>query len=178
MINLLSLIEKKKILREYRFRLGAIFFFGVFLLELLTLALLIPSYATINSSAKVLAADLEAKKANALPGGDAAQVELNKIKGEIELLNATNAVLDIPPSSILEDVFEVKPKGIDISSFVYGRTETTVVLQASGVAQTREDLFAFQRSLRANAHFDDVQYAQNFITKKNDISFQLTLKLK
>lgn len=178
MINLLSPIEKKKILKEYRLRLGVIVLVGVLTLEIIGFMSLVPSYAAIASSSGALSEQLAEKKMVALPGGDETQKKLDVIKKEIGLLKVMNGVKDIPPSSVMGDALKVKPEGIDVSVFAYGRSGEDVMIQIGGVARTREDLLAFQRSLKGNSHFADVRYAESFITKKTDINFQLTFKLK
>ena len=65
-----------------------------------------------------------------------------------------------------------------MTSFAYGHSADATLVQVGGVARTREDLLCFQRSLKANVRFDEVRYADSFITKKTDINFQLTLKVK
>jgi hypothetical protein len=179
MINLLSPAEKKKIKREYFLRIGVIAAIGLLVLELVVIGTLVPSYLAITSSVRALSDELELKKANILPGNAEAQVELVTLKEKIALLKSTTATSEIPVSTIIEEVLKEKPRGVDVSLFAYGNSGSDIVIQIGGFARTREELLAFQRSLsKSEGIFTDVQNAQNFITKKTDITFQLTLKLK
>lgn len=179
MINLLTPIEKKKILKEYRLRLGVTTLVGILVLELVSFVSLIPSYAAISSSTTQLAVDLAHRKSVALPGGDETQKQLDIIKQEIGLLKEGSSVLDAPASSVLENILKVKPKGIDVSLFAFSRTGIDTLVQVSGISGTREDMLSFKRALESDVHFTHVSYADNsFMTKKTDINFSLTLKLK
>ncbi len=179
MINLLSPSEKKKILREYYVRLGVLVALGVLLTEIVTFAMLLPSYAAITTEVDALTTELNERKSAVLPGDEEAQQELNMIKEKVALLKPSSAPLDRAPSVVLMEMLREKPRGLDISSFTYGRSNADVLIQVGGMARTREDLLAFQRSLlREDSIFTDVRYSENFLTKKEDINFQLTIKLK
>ncbi len=177
MINLLSPVEKKKILKEYHLRLGVVVLNAVFVLELIAVILLVPSYLAIRSSVNALSDELAQRKALVIPGGNEAQQDLDVIKKEIGVLKES-VVPESLPSAVVAAVLSVKPEGIDVTSFAYGHSADATLVQVGGVARTREDLLFFQRSLKANVRFDEVRYADSFITKKTDINFQLTLKVK
>lgn len=177
MINLLSPIEKKKILKEYHLRLGVVALIMTLMLEILAVVLLVPSYLTIRSSSDSLAEDLAARKSMVIPGGNEAQRDLDIIKKEIGILKHGDNAAALP-SFVIAEVLKVKPEGIDVSSFAYGKNGTEYQVQVGGMARTREDLLFFQRSLKANPRFVDPHYADSFITKKTDIAFQLTLTVK
>ena len=177
MINLLSPVEKKKILKEYHLRLGVVVLNAVFVLELIAVILLVPSYLAIRSSVNALSDELAQRKALVIPGGNEAQQDLDVIKKEIGVLKESIAPESLP-SAVVTAVLAVKPEGIDVTSFAYGHSADATLVQVGGVAHAREDLLFFQRSLKANPRFDEVRYADSFITKKTDINFQLTLKVK
>lgn len=179
MINLLPQSAKKKLLDEYRLRAGVIIFCALFILEVFTLLVLAPSYYLIDTTQQILHVEIAAKKALVPVGEQDAQKQIAIIKSEMALLNPSQGPGGSVPSQILGDILAQKPVGIGIHSFAYGRTSALVaVAQLSGSADTREDLLAFQRKLKDNAHFSDIKYAQSFITKKTDIDFQLTLTIK
>jgi hypothetical protein len=183
MINLLPQFEKKKLLNEYRLRAGIIVLGTVLILELLMAVLLSPSYYLIKTTEKTLRADLVLKKqiASSTVGEDP-QKKSALIQAEATLLNPPNPParpIDMLPSQILGEILTQKPSGIGVHSFSYAKSGTAAAAaQFSGVAETREDLLAFQRMLKENLRFSDIKYAQSFITRKTDIDFQLTVMIK
>ncbi len=165
MINLLPRAEKKKLMKEFRLRYAALVLGAIFALQVLTFALFVPSYYAITNTTKSLAVDLANKKTLASPGGDEAQKGLNILKSEIALLKPDATNVGLPPSQLMTELLSQKPSGISISAFAYGRpSPTSVALQLSGMAATREDLLLFQKLLKDNPHFSEIHYAQSFIT--------------
>jgi Tfp pilus assembly protein PilN len=178
MINLLPTSEKKKLLKEYRIRLAVTILWGILLLQVLAFAALVPSYQRISSSTNILESQLAEKKSTQLPGGDEVQNKINTIKKEIALLKPTVTSVDIPPTEVIALILNMKPSGIVVSSVAYGRAGTSALIQLSGIADSREDLFTFQRLLSQDPRMSDIRYAQSFITKKAPIDFQLSVTIK
>ena len=175
MINLLPQHEKKKLLKEFRLRFVVLALLTLLLLEVIMFVSFIPSYYSLTAATSDLETSLAFKKKQAPPGSDATQNDLNTIKNEIALLKFGNETL---PSDIMTTVFAAKPQGVNVSRFTYGHSASAISVQLSGVAGTREDLLLFERLLRNSPLFSNVSHAQNFITKRTDIEFQLTLSLK
>lgn len=178
MINLLPRTEKRKLQKEFRLRYAVTALWTFLILEVILLALLVPSYLKINLTMMGIEDDLAAKKAVAIPGGEDAQNGINKIKGEIALLKPTNTNADIAISQLMTEILAQKPEGVSIASFAYGRSGNIVTIQLSGNASAREDLLLFQRLLKDNTRIADAKYSQSFITKKTDIDFMITITLK
>ncbi len=178
MINLLPHTEKRKLQKEFRMRYAVTALWTIFMLEVTLFALLAPSYLKINLTMMGIEDELAAKKAIAIPGGDNVQNGINKIKSEIALLKPTNTNADIVISQLMTEILAQKPEGVSIGSFAYGRSGNAVTMQLSGNASTREDLLFFQRLLKDNMRIADAKYSQNFITKKTDIDFMITITLK
>lgn len=179
MINLLPEFEKRKLRKEYRLRAGIIILCSVFFLEILAAILLAPSYYLIDAAKNTLALELAAKKGVASSTTDDSQKKNTLIKEEILLLNPPLRPGDTLPSQILGEILAQKPQGISVNSFAFIRSSAAAIsAQLTGVAETREDLLAFQRVLKENSRFSDIKYAQSFITKKTDIDFQLTVMIK
>jgi len=177
MINLLPPSEKKKLQKEFRLRYGIVTLLSVFLLELLTIVGIVPSYLSLNTSTNALSQSLAQKKSLTPPETTATQNDLNTIKNEITLLKHSG-IKDTPPSDVMSLLLGQKPSGVSITRFSYARSDSGVSAQLSGNANTSEDLLLFRRLLKANEHIKDARYAQSFITKKTDIDFLLTVDLK
>lgn len=178
MINLLPQTEKKKLQKEFYLRYGVVVLVTLFILEVVSFLLFIPSYVALSNSTKTLEANLVAMTSAALPGGDATQNDLNVIKSEISVLKESSAV-DMSPSQLMSVVLGKKPAGVVVSRFAYAHIDTGLSVQLSGNAQKPEDLILFRKLIKDDKdRVKDARYAQSFINKKSDIDFLLTVDFK
>lgn len=178
MINLLPNHAKKSLAKEFKLRLGVVVLCVVIGLEILTAVLFLPAYLTISASTKTLSEQLGATRAATPKEGEDVQKQILGIKKEIELLKPAVGASSTPPSVLLGELLKDKPRGIEISAFAYARAKTSIGVQLSGLALTRDELLAFQKSLRANPLVADIKYGSSFITKKTNIDFVITVTLK
>lgn len=179
MINLLPQAEKKKLLKIYGLRIGVIVLAMMLVMEVLAAALFFPAYYVIGSVTANLADDLEQKKHMTPEGEGAAQQELALIKKDIAILKPNTDAIDTPPSVIFTEIFAQKPDGVSVGTISYARNAKNAALQINGHAQTSEDMLLFQKNLKENPRVASTQYASNnFIIKKTDIDFTMTITLK
>lgn len=178
MVNLLPPLEKKKLERERHSRLAVVVLGAVLGLEVLSSILFSPSFHSLFVNVKDLTVRLEQQK-QMIPEEERSIEEiLNSMKQEIALLKPTEETKDIPPSLLLEQVLEKKPRGILMRSFAYGHTNAGVTIQISGKSDTRENLLTFQRNIDEDPKVVEVKFDQSFITQKTDIEFRLTVTFK
>ncbi len=178
MINLLPAHAKKKLAQEYKIRLGVVVLCLIIGLEILSIGLFAPAYFTISASTKSLQQQLSDTRAATPKEGEDVQRQILAIKKEIDLLKPSAGASSTPPSALLNELLLDKPRGIEITSFAYARTKTNIGIQLSGLALTRDELLAFQNSLRANPLVADIKYGSSFITKKTNIDFVITVTMK
>lgn len=179
MVNLLPQSEKKKLLKMYRLRIGALILVALFVIEVLTMALFLPAFYVLDSVTKNLADELEQKRHMIPEGESSAQQELAAIKKEIAILKPSTETIDVLPSVILTEILTQKPDGISISTVSYARNLKNAAVQMSGHARASEDMLLFQKNLKQNPRVASTQYANNsFIIKKTDIDFTITVTLK
>ncbi len=178
MINLLPQTEKDRLRREYLLRFGIVVLASVCILEALTFLLFLPTYYALFTSTRDLTKNILERK-NLTPEEDATiGRDLALIKAEIALLRPTDAVIDVPPSVLFEEIIRGKPGGIKISAFAYVRGESKPTLQLNGIGETQDDLLAFRRNVQANPRVSDFKYSTSFITQKANIPFSATINFK
>ena len=179
MVNLLPQSEKKKLLKIYRLRIGILVLVAMLVMEVLVAALFSPAFYVLSSTTENLANDLAQKRQMTPEGESETQQELAVIKKEITILKPGTETIDTPPSAIFTEIFAQKPSGISISTVSFAQNLKNVAVQMSGHADTSEDMLLFQKNLKENPIVASTQYTNNnFIIKKTDIDFTMTVGLK
>lgn len=174
MINLLSASEKRKLARERRLRFVVVTLIAVFFVQCLSVALLFPSYYAITLSIGSLRQELELKKAQVSPGGVAIQDSLRAIKKESVLMTPTVAS---STSEMISEILREKPRGIAVKGVAFIREAKSIAVQATGIADTRDELVYFQKRLMKDHPERTITYADSYITKKRDIDFTMTITI-
>ena len=178
MINLISPQAKKKLLSEYRMRLGVIILCALFLLEIFAGLVFAPTYFSLHRTETQLQAKLEGLKQNLPPNSADIEAEVASLKSEIAILRPKNSTsTPLIPSELLTSIIENKPKGISIDAIAFQSEKNTFSIQLSGVARTREDILAFKNTLGKNPHFS-LAKSNDYIIKKTDITFSVVLTVK
>ncbi|OGZ05495.1 MAG: hypothetical protein A2845_05790 [Candidatus Lloydbacteria bacterium RIFCSPHIGHO2_01_FULL_49_22] len=177
MINLLPPIAKKTIHKEYRLRLVIVVLCALFVLELSSVILFLPSYFIMNSMTKTLADELEQKKTLSPEVNEQIPSQLTTIKKELALLQSSDDILGIPPSRLIGELLQNKPRGIELSSVAYAEMGGIIAIQFSGTAITREELLALQKAFKTSM-VESIKFGSSFITKKSPIDFTVTVTFK
>lgn len=184
MANLLPFEYKKKNRTEYILRLVVVVMCAAIFLILSSLALLIPSYVRAlsqESTAEARLARVEsgAKKATALvPGEQDPSARLAKLDEKAELfLRAKKAsgISSIPTEGI-QEVIELKPASLKISSITYDKAAGREKFIVSGIALHRDDLARFVEDLKKNTSFTKVELPISSYVKSTNISFSIVLE--
>lgn len=177
MINLLPQEEKKQLRSEYWLRFGVVLFSAVFILEVFTLLVFVPTYYALITSTGDLAKNIAERK-KFTPTEDA-NIErgLASIKKELAIFAPAAGSLDALPSVLLEEIILQKTRGIELTAFAYLRGDKPM-LQLSGTAETQEDLLAFRRNVQQNPHVLEFKYGSSFITQRANIPFSATINFK
>lgn len=179
MINLLPPHAKKSLTKDYHIRVGIIFLSALLLIEILTLVFFTPSYYVLNLSTNKLQNELAQRELLSPGGNKEASAELAAIKKEMALLRPSGGLEgSTTPSHLLDQVLLSKPRGIEISAFVFTNNKDKIEIQLSGIASTREDLLAFRKALSAQQNIGEVKFGNSFITRKTDIDFLIMILFK
>lgn len=173
MINLLPYKEKKIIerIRFIRFvRIVVVGFASTFLIAGL---LLFPTLFTINSRFAIATNQIKSLENE---GAIVREVDISSLESRARLasLKLSNKI-EVQPTEYIESVRLVAPKGISIDRFAVTKDKT---LEVSGIAQSRETLQSFIKSLESKPEVSKVDSpVSNFIKSTNSL-FILTITFK
>ncbi|OGF82370.1 hypothetical protein A3B18_02190 [Candidatus Giovannonibacteria bacterium RIFCSPLOWO2_01_FULL_46_13] len=179
MINLLPYEDKKTGARENlrRFLVMAISFVSI--VVLFGIILIVPTFISL----RVQRESLKDEEANAKSG--APLDRLKEIEVEINKLNSRLGVLESRSGSpvasdAIKKVIDSAPGGISVEeiSFSEPRGLEPAKIILNGMADKREDLVAFVKSLEDSGEYDKVDSPLSNILKKTEVDFSLSLNLK
>ncbi len=176
MINLLSVRAKNALWKEYRIRLVIVVLAAFLLLQTLAAVLFFPTFFVLRSTTTALALDVEKQKRGSPLNSNNSARELAMIKSEIALLRPNASSSDVLVSGLFTSILGAKPNGVAVDQLAYQKEKDVTNIQISGVARTREDILTFKNTLSANPMFR--VRANDYILKKTDITFTITLSLK
>lgn len=178
MLNLLPSQQKIAIQKEYSARRYIVAFGFVISVLAISLALLSPSYFSTRTRAKIAGDELKFVK-------QAIDAELPSAELVSELSAAVKHAEALKPLakpvSVYElvRIFEGKPKTIKISDISFSdQTGDRPVFTLRGMAQDRESLTAFGRTLESRVEFESVDLPISNFVKERDIDFSMTIALK
>lgn len=173
MINLLEPSVRRSLNLRYQLRRVAA------LLTLLAVAFLVgagsllPAYLLskakereVSLSAMTLEESLAARGKNELSS------ELVALR---EKINALETDASAKAYEVLTAILVARPNSVAVNNFFYTRKGTTWESQVVGVAATRDTLLAYQKELKKNILFTDVDLPINNLAKEKEIGFTLTL---
>lgn len=178
MINLLPLSEKKKILTEYRLRLGVVSVFAVAGLVLASLALLGPSYFLSISKHTLVSSDLarlEAAHVGVPQAGDAV-TEIKVVNKKVDIFLKTEKVPHLVFSETILKIIATKGAQVKIIGFMYDAVPDRERVTLSGVAASRDSLAQFVEALKKDTTFTTVTLPISSYVKSTDIDFSIVLE--
>ena len=174
MRNLLLEQDKKKIRREYFLRIAFVSLVFVFFSVIFGNVFLLPSYFLSNTKKRALEEQRTIiEQSIAVHEQDASIAVLVEADDKLSLLAPSKGSSLF---ALIEQVVHALPPGVSVEEFVYGTyAERDNELHLSGVADTREDLRAFQNALRGKPLFTSVVLPVSNLAADKNISFSLTL---
>ncbi len=174
MVNLLTVSEKKQILKEYKIRLVIVLLFASAVLIVIATIFLIPPYVMSitkydNMSSRL---EIEKKKISDM-SGDEDPIKITKdVNNKLKILNEIKSTLP-NPYSITTIIIKNKPTGLLIDAILYDRDKDKEKITINGVAKNRETLLLFLRSMDAESEFTDVKLPISSFVKGENINFSL-----
>ncbi len=194
MLNIFPTEEKKKVLVEYRLRLGVVAVFALAALVLSSLALLVPSYLIAVSrynGASVELSSLELRQGRA---GQEKEVgtqirEENKkidiflkgLKPDLQVRPTADGGLGdasgrLSPPQIILSIIGIKSSAIKIQGFTYDASAGSERLVVTGVASDRDGLAHFVETLKKDPTFTSVTLPISSYVKSTDIDFSVVVE--
>ncbi|MEK7460514.1 MAG: hypothetical protein AAB628_03130 [Patescibacteria group bacterium] len=178
MINILPQSEKKKILLEYRLRLGVTVVFAIAGLVLANIALLAPSYLLVvtkyNIASEHLTGLVQAQ------GGSEKETEVyrktSELNKKVSLYKGAGHENSQTPLPAILRVIEIKRPEIKINSIVYDKNSVRERIVVSGKAVDRDSLALFLETLKREPSFTKVDLPVGSYVKSVDIEFSLAVE--
>ncbi|MDQ3077076.1 MAG: hypothetical protein M3Q63_03455 [bacterium] len=176
MINLLPDSEKNIIRTEYRLRIIAVVFVGIFITALVTIVFLLPSYILVVFKNKT-----SEQLMNKTP-----TTEIDQEDFVSRLKNAKILALILKPSPTVVTMTDVvgivnkyKTSNIAISSISYRKdNNVSPSIDIIGIAKTRQSLVGFTQLLQKEEQISTVDLPVSSFAKDTDIPFSIAIKIK
>ncbi len=177
MINLIPNEDKKKMARDFYYRLMILSFYMLGFAVSLALMAMVPSYIASESKEKILDNKIALQKSEPVPVLD--QETLSAIQNldiKLGLVEKVQADTFVVSKKIINEIIMSRVSGIKITGISY---DNDVVLGRkvgiNGTAPSRERLLLFRRALESNPAFKNVDLPIANFVKGSDIQFFLSL---
>jgi len=175
MRNLLLGEDKKAIRREYLLRLAIIALSFVFVTVLFAGILLLPSYFISDSKERTAKERHEIiEQSIAAREGEASLSLLSDANQKLALLTPQSKAISL--ERIIDTVVSSLPRGVTVTKFFYTYDSGKGgELSIAGKAETREDLLAFQSTLRGEPLFETVTLPISNLAADKDIAYSMAI---
>jgi len=174
MLHLLPEEHKKKVLKEYRMRLGTTLAISAWVVAGIGVISLIPSYAvskTRQSELKVQASVMQ--KDLAVLNADDLSQKVNDLSAKAAVLKPVGGV--IVPTELFKRLRTHIGSIVVLNSFGYIRTDVNSSIDISGVARDRDALTRFIDELKKDHVFQGVDFPYASLSKQTNLDFTLHL---
>ena len=174
MLNLIQPDQKRKIIREYRGRFAVMTLSVFFVLEIIALALLIPSYIISIAQVQSLNMQQTAVQSQSTVTESAQSTALLQTANNQMSILATSSTPSGAAKSI-QDLLANSGTAIRINGITYNTQNGLREIVIQGIAATREDLVAFSNHIQGEPNVRSVDLPiSNFAQSKN-IDFSMTI---
>lgn len=177
MLNILPIQEKKKIITEYRLRLGVVSVFALVILILASLVLLTPSYLLAVSKYNSVSAALALRESKQDSSGQEKDIDtqVRDINKKINLFLSEPLGDRLSPPDAFLKIISMKSPAIKILGFFYDSTGRQERIVVTGVAADRDGLAQLAETLKKDKTFASVELPVSSYVKSNNIDFSIVL---
>lgn len=176
MFNLLPEQEKKQIIGEYRARRTIVGLFFLFIVGLMSIIAIFPSFVLSGSRISGVETSLNNMK-NSPIFKEEATLSSKLSEANLKLVALRPPKRDVDVSALFQAIVSRKKSTIRLTSFTYisavGTTPGKVSI--SGIAKSREDLSAFVEDLKKIPEFKSVNLPVSSFTKDSNADFSIEL---
>ena len=179
MVNLLTVFEKKRILKEYKMRLCVVSLFATASLIVAAIVFLMPSYVLSYIKYNEVSTGLEAEKnriSNTPDGEDPVKITKD-INSKLKILKGEPSTLP-DPYFITTTIIKHKPDGVFINAIQYDKNKQEGKIAINGVSSNRDTLLVFLRALEKQKDFTKVELPISSFAKGEDIGFSMRITIE
>ncbi|MFH1200950.1 MAG: hypothetical protein V1484_01310 [bacterium] len=177
MINLIPKEEKKKMLKDFYFRLAILFVTMLNFCILIALFSILPSYFISSMKHSLIKANLENQKLEPLPpSGKNSLALVQDINKKLILVENFEKNKFLISTKVINAILLKKRPDIKITQIVYENNEIDGrKISLTGIAPSREVLLLFRQALEDSSTFKDVNLPISNFVKGSNINFYLSL---
>ena len=177
MINLIPNEEKKKMSKDFYFRLITVFFVMLGISLLVASVAILPSYFLSFAEESDINTKLELQNNEPIPLPDQNTLMVIKdLKNKLSQIENIQKNKSIFSQKVINEIIFKKTSNIKITEISYQKDpQTGEKIKISGLASSREVLLSFRRALEDDIAFSKVDLPISNFVKGSDIKFNLSL---
>jgi len=179
MANLLPLIEKRRIKREYRVRIGIVSLLLLSVLAIIAIVSLIPLHISSSFELNDIIKQMETEKQE-IPHITEKQDPIKitqDVNEKLSVLRKKDSVLPLS-SDLITVIVEHKPNDIKINALFYDKGLMDGKVSLNGIAKNRETLLSFLKSLEGEKIFTKVDLPISSFVEEKDIKFSIRITME
>jgi Tfp pilus assembly protein PilN len=177
MINLIPNEEKKKMSKDFYFRLITVFFVMLSISLLIASVAILPTYFLFSAEEDSINTKLEFQKSESIPLLDQdTLIVIKDLGNKLDLIENTQKNEFVFSQKVINEIILKKIPSIKITEISFqNNPQTGRKINISGKAPSREILLSFRRALEDDAAFSKVDLPISNFVKGSNIEFYLSL---
>jgi len=164
---------KKDAVREYHFRLAAVYLFLLCIFLLLGAALALPTFALIKAEKNALTEERTTLIKNLKENPEVLEKEVGVINEKTDLL--TQSLASKSMLSVIDRILSQTTNGIFIQTFSLKRGGDNGSISLGGMASSRDALVAFSKKLQSEPSFSHTELPVGSFAKNRNIPFTISI---
>jgi hypothetical protein len=176
MLNFLPQKNKKSVVYEYILRITSFLLIFVFVVLIFLICFLTPSYFFAKYKDKVVSDQLDATISASVDNKDISLTTIKDTNAIINILASTDTLL-IKRSDLIKTLIDNRGVGIHLTNFSFSNaSDGSLNLTINGVADARDNLINFEKTLQKNGTFSSINLPISNIIKDVKSDFVIILK--
>lgn len=177
MINLIPKEEKKKIIKNFYYRLVILFFSVVSAVIFVSLLAILPSYFLSSARSNIVNLKLEVQKSEPVPSPQEETLTVIKdLNTKLSLIEKNSNKQFLISQKVIDAILARKMSNIKITNISYQNDSSTgTKISIQGIAPSREVLLSFRLALEGDKLFKQVDLPISNFIKGSNIQFSLSL---
>lgn len=173
MINLIPPHARKEVVKEYWFRVVAVWLFLIAFAFVVVAVLKMPSYVLVVSQANTFADEAKQAELN-IEEAEAFEEEIKTANNQAQHLLDESTSTSF--SVLLEELTSLSGAGVTIDQFAVSRTAGGLgEIRISGTANSRSALTSFDDAIENHALFDEAVLPIANLAQESNINYQITI---
>ncbi len=164
---------KKQALKEYRFRLFALYLGLMCVFCILGSAFALPTFSLVQATRESATLERETLLKSFTEDPIALEKEVRALNSKIEIIKTTSENKSL--TSVIERILAQKNDTIKIQTISLRRNKEKGSITIGGTAGSRDALVAFSKRLQGEPSFAGINLPVGSLTKNKDIPFNISI---